>query len=88
MNEFDQFVKHTLKAKQYIRYVDDFMILSSNRDWFTIILQEINYFLQNRLKLQLHPDKVFIKTLASGVDFLGGYIFPIIGCSEPPQNVG
>jgi retron-type reverse transcriptase len=76
MNEFDQFVKHVLKAKHYIRYADDFVILSSNRDWLEIILPEINYFLQNRLKLQLHPDKLFIETLASGVDFLGWVHFP------------
>jgi len=41
-----------------------------------IILPEINYFLQSRLKLQLHPDKLFIKTFASGVDFLGWVHFP------------
>ncbi|HEY5221118.1 MAG TPA: reverse transcriptase/maturase family protein [Candidatus Paceibacterota bacterium] len=76
MNEFDQFVKHTLKAKQYIRYADDFVILSPNRDWLRIVLLEISYFLQDRLKLQLHPDKVFVKTLASGVDFLGWIHFP------------
>lgn len=76
MNEFDQFVKHTLKAKHYIRYADDFVIFSSNRDWLELALRETDYFLQNRLRLQLHPDKVFIKTLASGVDFLGWIHFP------------
>ncbi|HUC01584.1 MAG TPA: reverse transcriptase/maturase family protein [Candidatus Paceibacterota bacterium] len=76
MNEFDQFAKHALRVKYYIRYADDFVILSSNRDWLGIILPEIDYFLQDRLKLQLHPDKVFIKTLASGIDFLGWVHFP------------
>jgi len=33
-------------------------------------------FLASRLKLSLHPDKVFIKTFASGVDFLGWVHFP------------
>jgi len=33
MNEFDQFVKHRLKAKYYIRYADDFVIMSPNREW-------------------------------------------------------
>lgn len=33
-------------------------------------------FLKNELKLELHPDKVFIKTLNSGVDFLGWVNFP------------
>jgi chlorophyllide a reductase subunit Y len=33
MNELDQFVKHRLKAKYYLRYADDFVLLSENRDW-------------------------------------------------------
>ena len=64
-------MKHTLKAKYYIRYADDFVILSPNREWLEIILPEIDYFLQNRLHLKLHPKKVSIGTIYSGVDFLG-----------------
>lgn len=71
MNEFDQFVKHTLKAKYYIRYADDFVVFSEDKKWLEDILLEMTCFLKLRLKLSLHPDKVFIKTLASGVDFLG-----------------
>ncbi|MDO8548129.1 MAG: hypothetical protein Q7R71_00445, partial [bacterium] len=36
----------------------------------------IERFLEEKLKLALHPDKVFIKTFASGVDFLGWAHFP------------
>ena len=71
MNEFDQFVKHRLKVKYYIRYADDFVILSSNKNLLENLTIEIDKFLKNNLKLELHPDKIFIKTLASGVDFLG-----------------
>ncbi|MBI1956995.1 MAG: group II intron reverse transcriptase domain-containing protein [Candidatus Niyogibacteria bacterium] len=70
MNEFDQFVKHTLKAKYYIRYADDFVIFSENRNWLQALIPQIGEFL-SQLKLELHPDKLFVKTLASGVDFLG-----------------
>jgi len=76
MNEFDQFMKHVLKVRHYIRYADDFVILSSNRAWLEIILSEIRNFLANRLKLTLHSNKVSIKTLASGVDVLGWVHFP------------
>jgi retron-type reverse transcriptase len=76
MNEFDQFVKHKLKAKYYIRYADDFVFLSPNREWLEIILPEIRNFLTNRLHLELHPNKVSIATFASGVDFLGWVHFP------------
>lgn len=71
MNQFDQFIKHKLKARHYVRYADDFAFLSSDREWLTNQMPKITEFLENRLKLSLHPDKVFIKTFASGVDFLG-----------------
>lgn len=71
MNEFDQFAKHALKMKYYIRYADDFVILSEDRRSLEKTLPLIDDFLREKLKLALHPQKVFIKTLASGVDFLG-----------------
>ncbi len=76
MNAFDQFVKHKLKAKQYIRYADDFVLLSEDRDWLEAQIPAVNNFLRRELKLVLHPQKVSIKTLASGVDFLGWVHFP------------
>lgn len=76
MNKFDQFVKHQFKAKYYIRYADDFVFLSRDKIWLKNTLPEINNFLCNKLQLNLHPDKVFIKTVASGVDFLGWVHFP------------
>jgi RNA-directed DNA polymerase len=76
MNEFDQFAKHVLRAKHYLRYADDFTVLSTNREWLEIILPEIRNFLINRLRLELHSNKVSIKTLASGVDILGWVHFP------------
>lgn len=71
MNEFDQFVKHNLKTKYYVRYADDFVILSESRVLLRGYITLIQEFLQNKLHLILHPQKIFLKTLASGVDFLG-----------------
>jgi hypothetical protein len=71
MNDFDQFVKHKLKVKYYIRYADDFVIFSQDKKYLENVIYGIAEFLNNRLKLALHPDKVFIKTLSSGMDFLG-----------------
>lgn len=71
MNEFDQIVKHKMKAKYYIRYADDFVILSNDKRWLEEILLQISKFLTGELGLYLHPDKVSITTLAAGVDFLG-----------------
>lgn len=71
MNEFDQYVKHRLKVKHYIRYADDFVVLSQNKQELEDLLIHINYFLEDDLKLTLHPNKVYIKTISSGLDFLG-----------------
>lgn len=76
MNEFDQFVKHTLKAKRYVRYADDFVFLSHDRRWIEALIPQIADFLETRLALSLHPHKVSISTFASGVDFLGWIHFP------------
>jgi len=76
MNKFDQFIKHKLKTKYYIRYADDFAILSHVIVSLESLVFKISEFLENNLKLSLHPEKVFIKTLASGVDFLGWVHFP------------
>jgi len=76
MNELDQFLKRKLKIKQYIRFADDFVIFSANRQWLEIMLPEVRNFLWHRLRLSFHPDKVSIKTFASGVDFLGWVHFP------------
>lgn len=71
MNEFDQFMKHQVKARYYIRYADDFVIFSQDKKWLQRVLLQIQAFLKLRLDLDLHPNKVSIETLASGVDFLG-----------------
>jgi hypothetical protein len=71
MNEFDQFVKRELKVKCYIRYADDFEVFSEDKEYLRELIGKIKDFLKNDLKLDLHPGKVYIKTLNSGVDFLG-----------------
>lgn len=76
LNELDQFMKRQLKARYYIRYADDFSIIADCRDCLARLLTTIRTFLRGCLKLELHPDKVFIKTVAGGVDFLGWVHFP------------
>ena len=71
LNEFDYFVKHKLKAKFYIRYVDDFVILNSSREQLKIWKEQIDRFLNGKLKLELHKDKSKIISLSNGVDFVG-----------------
>lgn len=76
MNEFDQFVKQTLKVQYYIRYADDFVFLSEDKRYLEGLLPWLAQFLEEKLRLTLHPHKVSLTTLASGVDFLGWVHFP------------
>ncbi len=75
LDEFDQFVKHKLKAKYYIRYVDDFVILHKSKKELQHYMEEIGNFLKKNLALELHPDKCKILTLNQGAGFLGFRIF-------------
>ncbi|KKP80066.1 MAG: RNA-directed DNA polymerase [Parcubacteria group bacterium GW2011_GWB1_35_5] len=76
MNQFDQWVKHKIKVKHYVRYADDFVILSQDKDYLLELIPKIADFLDEELKLILHPNKITLKTFASGVDFLGWVHFP------------
>ena len=76
LNELDWFVKQNLKVRHYIRYADDFVLLSRDRLELRRQLYQISDWLGVELKLWLYPEKVSISTLASGVDFLGWQHFP------------
>lgn len=76
MNEFDQFMKHELRVKYYARYTDDFVVVADSTEYLESLLPPITTFLHERLKLELHPEKVSIRTLQSGIDFLGYVIRP------------
>ena len=60
LNELDYFIKHELKAKFYIRYVDDFVILHRSKEVLESWKDQIDSFLINELRLELHPDKTKI----------------------------
>jgi RNA-directed DNA polymerase len=75
LNELDQFVKHTLKEKWYARYMDDFLIIHPDKDHLIKVRNSLEVFLEENLKLTLHPEKVFIQNLSFGVPFVGYRIF-------------
>jgi len=76
LNELDQFVKHNLRARYYIRYVDDFVIFHRSKEALEYYKEEIDIFLKERLALRLHPDKSRIFPIYRGTDFLGLKIYP------------
>jgi retron-type reverse transcriptase len=76
LNELDQFIKHKLKVRHYLRYADDFILILEDENLLMAHKKEIESFLKQNLKLELHPDKVFIRKLKRGVDFVGYVILP------------
>jgi len=71
LNELDQFVKHQLRVKYYIRYVDDFILLAKNPQILLDWKLKIEEFLQFHLNLTLHPQKIILQQSTKGINFLG-----------------
>lgn len=71
LNRLDKFIKHELHLKYYLRYADDFVILHKDCDFLWKIVSCIDRFLQEKLKLHLHPQKISVRKLKQGIDFLG-----------------
>ena len=76
LNKLDQYVKHHLRIRYYIRYVDDFIILENDPEVLENYRSKISDFLQTNLRLKLHPKKQIIRPIESGIDFLGYFIKP------------
>ena len=71
LNELDYFVKHKLSAKYYLRYVDDFVILHESKEQLEKWKEQIQTFLEENLKIELHKDKSKTISLSKGIDFVG-----------------
>lgn len=76
LNELDQFAKHILKVKHYFRYCDDFIIVHKDRMVLEDAIPKIQRFLKENLALELHPNKVEIRKIKQGIDFLGYVTLP------------
>lgn len=71
---FDHFIKEKIRAQYYIRYMDDFIIISRNRTFLENLIPLIEQFLEKKLALTLHPEKRNIYSSESGIDFLGYFL--------------
>ena len=71
LNELDQFIKRELKCRFYLRYCDDFILLSRDREQLALYHLAIEEFLQKRLCLRLNPSQYKLRPVSSGIDFLG-----------------
>lgn len=76
LNQLDQYIKHQLKVRHYIRYTDDFVIVHTDPDYLQTLANNVGYFLEKNLKLSLHPQKIIIRKYIRGIDFLGYISLP------------
>ena len=75
MNELDQYAKRELKIKHYIRYMDDIIILGSDKNQLHEYKDLITDFLETQLRLSLN-DKTSIRPTTHGVEFCGYQVWP------------
>jgi RNA-directed DNA polymerase len=76
LDALDQFAKHQVRARHYVRYVDDFILLHESPLWLNGALASIDAFLPSRLGARLNPSKTILQPVARGVDFVGHVIKP------------
>jgi RNA-directed DNA polymerase len=75
LDRLDQFVKHELKARRYVRYVDDFVLVHESRAQLEEWKARIEQFLADELRLSLKDD-VRLRPFGAGIDFLGYVVYP------------
>jgi hypothetical protein len=76
LDALDQFVKHRLRCRHYVRYVDDFVLLHESPQQLNAWRAQIEAFLQDKLRLQANPAKTILQPVERGIDFVGQVIRP------------
>jgi len=76
MSSFDHFIKHDLGIRFYGRYVDDFVFVHSDKEYLKSLIPKIKSFLELKLRLTLHPKKMYFQHYTKGVKYLGAVIKP------------
>ena len=71
LDKFDHFVKENLHAKFYIRNMDDFLIISHDKEYLASCKEQMEEFLTCILQFEMNPKKTRIYSLHDGIDFLG-----------------
>lgn len=75
---FDDFMLELCKGcgAKYIRFVDDFVVVGKDKFDIKELRRHAKWFLQERLFITLHPNKVYIQDVKKGVKFIGSVIKP------------
>lgn len=76
LNALDHFIKRDLGIRCYGRYVDDMVLIHSDKQVLLDAIESIRFFLKERLHLILHPRKIRLQPASRGFSFLGAYLLP------------
>ena len=76
LHELDWHIKQRMRVRHYLRYCDDFVMLAPSMQEAVRLVEQADDFLRNTLNMQLHPNKIRIRTWRQGVDFLGYVLLP------------
>jgi len=71
LNEMDYFIVHKKGFKKVFRFMDDILIVHHNSEDLKLLLEEIKKFAVDNLKLEIHPNKIFLRPVAQSFEFLG-----------------
>ena len=74
LDQLDRFIKEKLQIKHYIRYMDDLVLLSDDKEYLKDCLKSMQSLVNNQLKLEFN-DKTQIFPIKNGVDFLGFHFY-------------
>lgn len=87
LSDLDHFIKENLKMNGYIRYMDDFIVFSNNKEELHKVLKTIREFIGLELKLELKERVTKIAPVTEGVPFLGFRIFKNLMRLQRPNLV-
>ena len=76
LNVLDQFMKRELKCRHYGRYVDDFYVVSADKNWLLSLVPQVKTMLKERLCLDFHVGKLHLDSIWNGIEFLGMWLKP------------
>lgn len=76
LNMLDQYMKRELGCRHYGRYVDDFYVVSADREWLLSLVPQVRMALKERLGLDFHDGKLCVTSVWHGAEFLGSWLKP------------
>ena len=74
LDPLDRFIKEKLRIKHYVRYMDDLVLLSNDKEYLKDCLKNMQSLVNNQLKLEFN-NKTQIFPIKNGVDFLGFHFY-------------